>query len=438
MTDDRYVVLGLAHVRAPWFTEVARWATAGTLPVEFVKCISIEQLRARASSGRPFSAALLDGGLPLVDRDLLATLADADIPAIVVEQEPARRDWSALGATGVLKAPISPASLLDGLVSHGQMIAGVDQAGPEMADSTIATSAIWRGRLVAVTGQPGSGRSTLAAALAQGLAADPRQAGDVVLADLARHAHQAILHDARDVIPGVQELVDSHRSGRPTFEQMRQLTFDVPNRNYRLLLGLRRPRDWVSIRSQAFQAALDGLCRSARIVVADTDNDLEGEAESGSFDIEDRNLMARTTTAEADVVVLTATPSITGVHGLIRALDDLRSHGVPGDRTIMAINRAPRSVKARAELTRAVADLAASADRTDPPIGPVFIPERRGLDGIHRDLALLPKAISDPITTSVRELLDRLPIRGHEVADLQPEAVTPGSLGSWTGEEAGS
>ena len=35
----------------------------------------------------------------------------------------------------------------------------------------------------------------------------------VVLADLALHADQAMLHDARDVIPGVLELVESHRSG---------------------------------------------------------------------------------------------------------------------------------------------------------------------------------------------------------------------------------
>lgn len=437
MTDDRYVVLGLAHVRTSWFTDVARWATAGSLPVEFVKCISIEQLRARASSGRPFSAALLDGGLPLVDRDLLATLADAGVSALVIDQVGSTREWESLGAATVLREPLTPAVLLDGLASHARMITAVDQVGPEAPDIDVATSSMWRGRLVAVTGQPGSGRSTLAAALAQGLAADPRQAGDVVLADLARHAHQAILHDARDVIPGVQELVDAHRSGRPTFEQLRQLTFEVPARNYRLLLGLRRPKDWVSIRSRAFQAALDGLCRSSRIVVTDTDHDLEGEADSGSFDIEDRNLMARTATAQADVVVFTATASITGVHCLVRALDDLRAHGVPGDRTVMVINRAPRSVRARSELTRAVANLAGSGDRPDPPIGPVYIGERRGLDAVHRDMSLFPKTVIDPLTASVRELLDRLPNRGHEVDESEPLAVVPGSLGSWNAEEAG-
>ena len=437
MTDDRYVVLGLAHVRTPWFTDVARWATSGALPLEFVKCISLEQLRARASSGRPFSAALLDGGLPLVDRDLMATLADADIPALVVDHVSSTREWESLGASAVLREPLSSAGLLDGLATHGRMITAVDQRDPEVPESSVGTTTVWRGRLVAVTGQPGSGRSTLAAALAQGIAADPCQAGDVVLAGLARHAHQAILHDARDVIPGVQELVDAHRSGRPTIEQLRHLTFEVPVRNYRLLLGLRRPKDWVSMRSRAFQAALDGLCRSSRIVVADTDHDLEGESDSGSFDIEDRNLMARTTTAQADVVVFTATSSITGVHSLVRGLEDLRAHGVPGERTVMVINRAPRSVRARAELTRAVANLAGSGDRPDPPIGPVYIPERRGLDAVHRDLATFPKAVTDPLTASVQVLLDRLPNRNQEIEEPEPVAIVPGSLGSWNAEDPG-
>ena len=37
MTTERYVVIGLAHVRSDWFTEVARWSTSGSLPIEFVK-----------------------------------------------------------------------------------------------------------------------------------------------------------------------------------------------------------------------------------------------------------------------------------------------------------------------------------------------------------------------------------------------------------------
>ncbi|CAN5228805.1 hypothetical protein BH20ACT3_BH20ACT3_03680 [soil metagenome] len=441
MTADRYVVVGLAHVRSPWFSEVARWATAGALPVEFVKCLSLEELRARIGGGRPFSAALLDGRLSTVDRDLLADLADAGIPALVVEATDGTRhnnpEWTTLGAAASLRPPLERPALLDALATHGRLIGALED-DPSDIDIPVGGSAAWRGRLVAVTGRSGAGASTIAAAIAQRLADDPRYAGDVVLAELCRHAHQALLHDARDVVPGIQELVEAHRSGRPSGEALRRLTFDVPSRRYRLLLGLRRPRDWVAIRSRAFGASLDGLRRSSRVVVADTDADLEGESESGSFDVEDRNQMARTTTAEADLVVAVATPSSTGIHGLVGHLDVLRSHGVSGERILVVCNRAPRAARSRAELTRALASLTGAKDRPDPHVGPVYVTERRGVDRVHRDLARLPSGLTDPPGVAVADLLDRLPAReGTEAA--VPVAVAPGSLGRWsdTGEEGG-
>src|SRR5690606_6970796 len=52
---DRYVLLGLAGVRARWFGEVARWATTAVVPVDFVKVVSAEEARTQLRSGRPFS-----------------------------------------------------------------------------------------------------------------------------------------------------------------------------------------------------------------------------------------------------------------------------------------------------------------------------------------------------------------------------------------------
>lgn len=435
MSAERYVVIGLAHVRSAWFTEVARWSTSGSIPVEFVKCVSADELRARVAGGRRFSAALLDGRLATVDRDLLATLADAGVSGLVVMSNSDGPDWLSLGAAAQLPHDLSRASLLDALAAHAEMV-GVSDPEQGAIGTLATTSAIWRGRLVAVTGQPGSGISTLAGAVAQGLADDPRYAGDIVLADLARRAHQALLHDARDVVPGIQELVEAHRSGRPTIDQYRALTFDVPNRGYRLLLGLRRPRDWVTIRARAFEEAVDGLRRSARIVVADTDADSEGEAETGSSDIEDRNLLARTTLAEAELVVLVGTPSITGIHGLIGQLEDLRALGVTGSQILVVINRAPRALRTRAELTRTLASLSCAADRPDPHLGPVFVAERRNVDHIHRDLSRFPPGLVTPITAAVAALIDRLPapeLAGHPPS---PVGVVPGSIGHWSEDEA--
>lgn len=432
MSAERYVVLGLAHVRSTWNPEVARWSTSGAVPVEYVKCISAAELRARVTSGRRFSAALLDGNLSVVDRDLIATLCDAAIAPLVVGGSPGT-DWVSLGAAGALADPLERPALLDALVTHARLLGSASIDGIDApASSDLAMT--WRGRLVAVTGRPGSGRSTMAATIAQGVAQDPRYSGDVVLADLARNAHQAVLHDARDVVPSIQELVEAHRTGRPTIAQHRELTFDVAHRGYRLLLGLRRPRDWVVIRSTAFRSSLDGLRRSARIVVADVDGDLEGEPETGSFDIEDRNLMARTTVGSADLVVVVATPTVAGIHGLIGQLDELRAFGVDPERTLVLVNRAPKGARARAELTRALADLSGGSDLDDPYLGPVFVAERRGVEAMHRDLARFPAAMVDPPGAAIRALLDRLPASPLADAAHEPAPVAVGSLGTW-GEE---
>src|SRR4029453_8698916 len=170
----------------------------------------------------------------------------------------------------------------------------------------------WRGRLVAVTGAGGVGRSTLAMALAAGLAADPRDRGLVALADLALHGHQALLHDAGDVVPGLLELVEAHRASALPPPQVRALCFGVPERGYDVLLGLRRHRDWTALRPRAVDAALDALRGAYRSVVADVDADVEGEDQCGSVEVEDRNVLARHTLRDADLVPVVGLPGIGG------------------------------------------------------------------------------------------------------------------------------
>ena len=180
------------------------------------------------------------------------------------------------------------------LTSHCQMIGRGDQLPPALDESA---APLWLGQLFSVCGPGGTGASTLAIALAQGLAADARNGRRVLLADLARRADQAMLHDAQDLGPGVQELVEAHRLGRPEPDEVWRTTFDVPRRGYRLLLGLRRPEAWSALRPRAIDASIVGLRRSFQVVVADVTGDVEGEAEGGSVDVEERNHLARSSGA---------------------------------------------------------------------------------------------------------------------------------------------
>jgi hypothetical protein len=449
MQGERYVLLGLARARSEWFRSVSSWATTAAIPAEFVKCVSAEELRARLASGRAFSAALLDGGLPATDRDLIAAVRDANcMPLVVDDGHSHGRDWRSLGATAVLSVTMTREQLLEILSTHATTV-GSSTALPslDVEDALDTASIRLDAPLVAVCGAGGTGASCVAIALAQGLAEPAYQVCDqpVLLADLCRVADQAMLHDARDVVPGVQELVELHRGGHPTVAEIHAQTFHVTERGYQLLLGLRRPRYWSALRPRSFEAALSSLRQAFGAVVCDVDPDLESEADGGSLDVEERNLMARTVIGQADGVFVVGRPDMVGLHGMVRLIGDLTAFGVPLARIVPVINQAPRRPRLRAELTRALHELigdpgiSATAGETGGEaeggacVPPLFLPVRRVEEAL-RDGVALPAPLPAMLVGAYRGLLggQRAVVTTSPTA---PVRVEPGTLGALTVEE---
>jgi hypothetical protein len=440
----RLTVLTVAGARASWSAAVARWAASAVLPVEVVRCVSVGEVRARLATGRPWSALLADAALPGVDRDLVATADAVGCPTVLVD-EVGGRDLRPLGAAAVLGAPFSRDELLGVLEVHGRRLATgraeVVPTGPDAAGAT--------GSLLAVTGTGGSGTSTVAAALAQGLAGGPdhgrgrgrrrdHDAGprrDVLLADLCRRADQAVLHDARELVPGLREVVDAHRTGTPTADELRAQTFAVEGRGYRLLLGLRRPTHWTTLPPRAVDAVIDGVRAAFEVVVADVDPDVEGEDTTGSFDVEERHHLARATLERAEVTLLTGEPTTLGCAKLVRLVDDVLAVGVEPRRLLLVLPRAPRSPRLRREVEHALDDLLgavigpAAADLPDP----VLLPERP-VDAAVRDGAPLPAPLPGTLAAAVAALRSRVGGKGTSPAP-QPVAVRPGELGLLADDE---
>lgn len=432
MAGERYVVAGLARARSRWFRSVAQWSTSAAIPAEFVKCVSVEELRTILAGGRTFSAALLDAGLPSVDRDIVAAARDAGCPVIVVDDGRAQRDWQALDVTAVLPATFEREQLLDVLARHAGMVGGADTLPG--TGNVVAPTSSRAGRVVTVCGPGGTGASTAAVAIAQQLGGDPRGEGPVLLADLALRAEQAMLHDARDIVPGLQELVEAHRGRQPGLHEVRGLTFHVTGRRYHLLLGLRRPRYWSSIRPRAFEAAFEGLRHAFGTIVCDVTADFEGEDEGGSLDIAERNQMARTAALRADAVLVVGAAGAKGMHALVRVLGDVLDIGVDASRLVPVVNRAPRNPRARAEMTAALAQLTAlptPGRAALPP--PVYLPPRR-VEQALRDGVALPAPLGPLLAGAVRATYARNPPRGG-TAPPAPQPVVPGSLGTWAGED---
>lgn len=433
MTGERFVLLGLAPARTPWFVSVAHWANSATIAAEFIKCVSTSEVRVRLTSGRRHSALLIDAAPPSLDRDVIdaARLTDTPVIAVIEGRAP---DFSAadLGITATLRSGFGPDDLMATLASCSRPVGRGDAVPPAL---DYGEPALWLGQLFAVCGPGGTGTSTLAMALAQGLAADVRYARRVLLADLALRADQAMLHDAREIGPGLQELVEAHRLGRPGADEIRRLTFDVPRRGYRLLLGLRRPEAWAVLRPRTVDAAIEGLRRSFQITVADVTGDVEGEAECGSADVEERNHLARHAVRNASVVVTVGSAGLKGIHSLAGLVRALVAIGVAPERIVPVVNRAPRSPAGRAGQSRAFSTLVSGWDDsvTFATAGPVPLPERK-IDDVLRDGGMLPSAIVQPLTRAVVAVAgrqaDRPPAHGG------PTRIRPGSLGAWASEGA--
>lgn len=428
-TPGRFVVLGLAGPRSPWFRDVGRWATGAAVPMDFIRCVSLDEVAARLDDGGVYSALLIDSAVLGLDRDVLDLARANGVATLVVDDGRHQRDWVALGATAVLPADLGRGDLMDELVRHGRAIERSTISGALGGVDTVS----WSGRLVAVTGDTGAGASLVSMALAQGFAADARHRGSVLLADLALRADLAMYHDARDIVPGLQEMVEAHRTGVPSPTELRRLVFDTDHRGYHLLLGLRRHRDWAVLRPRTVEAVITNLLAGYRRVVCDIECDLEGHDEVGALEVEERNQLARLAVAHADVVVAVGTPDLKGLHGLLRVLAELTDHGVAAERIVTVCNRAGRPGRKRAEISAAFADLVAPISGDIAP--PVFVPQRRDLDATLRDGLSLPAQMVSPVTAAVVAALDRNPERRGAGDHPEPVAVTPGSLGHFAEED---
>jgi hypothetical protein len=427
--SGRYVVLGLAHPRSTWFRNVAQWSHGGSLPAEFVKCLSTDELFARLDSGRPVSAVLIDGGLPSVDRDLLASISTAGAASLVVADSRSQRQWETLGAHQVLDQGFSRAELLDALASHARLIDRATQH--PIADSQPSVSPL-TAKVIAVTGSGGTGTSTAAIALSQALATTGRS---VALLDLQLHAEQSMLHDVTDPTGGLQALVDAHRNRSLDPTQIDSFMTAVPHRGYSLLPGLRRARFWSSIRPAAFAAAFATIRSSFDLIICDVSSDCERETVGGSIDVEERSAMSRTAIEDASAVFAVGHPSVKGLHALNRVLIDLGELGVPAENIAPVFNQSPRTPKVRAGYNGALAELISYRDGAAHRVTPVHVPSRP-IDACIRSGTAFPEAITQPLLGAASVLLD-----GSNVE--RPRAslfarIKPGSLRMAGSEELAS
>ncbi len=407
----RYTVLVYAGT-AGWASRLPAWSPE--LPADLVWAASAEEVRARLGTARRFSALIVADSAPGVDRDLLFDAAGAGAaPVVVVEHASARRraPWLTLGAARELDAGFALKDLL------GALEAVTDTSGSALGEGRHEPTGV----IVAVCGPGGTGASTVAVAIAQGLAEDGRR---VALADFARHGEQAMLHDIA-AVDGVEALVEAHRRSTPNADAVRAFAHPVSARGYDVFVGLRRARAWSLLRPRAVAAAMTSLRSAYDVVVCDIDPDLEGEDDGGSLDVEERNVLARSAAAAAATMVVVASPGLKGTHALVRVLGELWSHGGHPARTVIALNRADGSPGAHVVEAALERLLPARPDEPGPAV--VSLPECAVEEAFVTGIPLSSELVV-PILEAVARSLERAAPPSDPPG---PVRVTPGSIGSW-------
>lgn len=319
-----------------------------------------------------------------VDPHLVEAAATVGTPVLAVGPR---------GAPGALAAAVLPVA---------DPVPRVDwppQLGPP-------TDGAGEGELLVVCGPGGTGASTLAAALAGALG---RRRRGVLLADFALRGDQALRHGLDEFGPGLLELVEEGRYRPLTTIDARRHT--VATAGYRLLPGLRRAGHWTAVSPGLFDQLLTELLELFDLIVADVTGDFEGEAETGSIDVEERNHMARRSALAADVVVAVGGIG-RGDHRLTRVVDDLLDLGVDPARILPVVRCREHGTGTGSSPTSPLCGLPA------PPVAVAFAGEEAG-GGIPSI------AVGDLVTAVGRILVDLAP------PDRRPPLVpvTPGSLG---------
>lgn len=169
------------------------------------------------------------------------------------------------------------------------------------------------GALVVVLGPAPDAIALARRAAAAAVARSPRRA--TLLVDLTRTAALDV-HLGSPLAPGggLDAVLAAARTGHPAPGSIVELA-EVDPAGHRCLRGVSHPTAWIEVRTPAAERALDAIVGAAPLVVAAADPDLEGEAETGSIDVEERHALARGAVARADAVAIAADRELASAAG---------------------------------------------------------------------------------------------------------------------------
>jgi len=336
---------------APWEPALVRGLQRRELGVEVVRrCVDHGELVGVAERDRP-RAVIVAGGLPWLDRDLVATLQEQGVTVIAVGGAADR----ALGTIGIaLHLPVSASvEEVAGVLHRLERDARSETTAPVVEPVAPARG----GRLVAVWGAGGApGRTAVAVHLAVALGAGAR----VLIADADVWSASIAQLLELDESPSIARAARLAGDGWP--EPLAACLQRGPG-DIAVLAGLPRAELWPEVREHAWRAVLEAARAEADVVVLDLAAPIE-EDEELSFDRvpHRRNLVTRVALEDADEVLLvTGADPIALRRGIVAHRSLVESLPRAAGCARVVLNGLPRSARRAQEASAAISEWTGSA-----------------------------------------------------------------------------
>jgi hypothetical protein len=266
------------------------------------------------------------------------------------EEGSARARLAGIGVDAVIESDCGARAFVDAI--RGLHARRVVVGAPAPATDADAEARVRRGRVIAVGGAPGVGRTEVAIQLAVRLGAALIDADDVAPA-VAPRLGLPIEPNIRTAIDAVE-----HGDGDPAATLVHAGGSTV-------LAGLPSAGAWSHVRAGEVVRVVHHVARGADAVVVDGLGSLE---DIGSVP-RSRHAVARALAVEADVIVGVASATPLGVARFLSWAVELRAVA-PEAALVVAVNRAPASRFRRGELFEELT-------RSLPAVGVAFVSEDR-------------------------------------------------------------
>ena len=251
---------------------------------------------------------------------------------VVDRTEPASRPHLAsVDVDGVVESDAGPEAFVRALVD-------LCAEQPRRGGVTLAAPPARTGRVVAVGGPPGVGRTELAIELAIATARDVA----TVLADCDDVAPAVAQRLGLALEPNLRTAIDAVERGRGNLDACLQ---PLPGTKLSVLGGIPNSTSWMQVRPGEVVRVVDRVAADSEIVVVDGLGSLQnlGGPPRGRFET------ARALAVEADILVAVCDASPVGIARLLAWIVEARGLA-PVTPVVVVVNRAPSAAFRRGEL----------------------------------------------------------------------------------------